>query len=539
MKQLILPPRHGDTEAVVLPKSGHVSLVGASGSGKTRFMEEMFISAGSRARRVSAVDDSVPAVPVSHRPGLAENIVSLSLSDPRTFSTLCREWESFFPGNTIVITPGNELRFVTASGSDRIGISRLSRGESAALTYLAAVLTAPRNAVLFVDSPTLFLHPALSVPLWNSAERLRPDCRFVYDTSDPSFVGSRSSNTVVWVRSFYSATADWDYELLPASDSARAFVDLIGTRRPILFIEGDAEHSIDARLYSLVFPDYTVRPLGSCDKVIETTRTFRYLSKYHTLETRGIVDRDRRSDSEVDYLRQRSVMVAEVAEIENIFLTEGVVRVMAEARGLDPDRTFRSVRDIVYSLFSTMFEAQALQHTRHRMKRDVERKIDGRFTCITALELHIKGLIHTLNPRDCYNTLMKEFTALVRRRDHAGILKVFNHKPMLTATSVPHLLGFDSAEDYISGVLSTLRSDPVNGPRLRDAIKSLFLPVASGSGELSPEDSDHLPPRRDKGRRRHHGPGNRDRKPESPSRGGQSSGEQRRAKKRYSKKAQK
>ena len=32
---------------------------------------------------------------------------------------------------------------------------------------------------------------------------------------------------------------------------------LVGVRKPVLFIEGDARHSIDAKLYPLVFKDYT------------------------------------------------------------------------------------------------------------------------------------------------------------------------------------------------------------------------------------------------------------------------------------------
>lgn len=102
----------------------------------------------------------------------------------------------------------------------------------------------------------------------------------------------------------------WEYEVLePGKLTEGIFVDLIGTRKPVLFIEGDARHSIDARLYPLVFPDKTVRPLGSCDKVIESTRTFNDLKNMHHLESQGIVDRDRRTDPEVDYLRRKSVMV--------------------------------------------------------------------------------------------------------------------------------------------------------------------------------------------------------------------------------------
>lgn len=488
MKNFPLPSLYGASQTLKLPDARHVSLVGASGAGKSRFMDEMQRLAGDRALTVRAIDDSFPAVPMGLQARFADFIRSQALNDTPLFRRVRREWEDLFPGN--VMMPGEEeLFFKTSSGSDLIDLGRLSRGERAGLYYIASILSAKRNSVIFVDSPTLFLHPTVVTPLWNRLERLRPDCRFVYDTTDASFVGSRLQNIVIWVKAFHSETESWDYELLSATDAGKVFVDLIGSRRPVLFIEGDAEHSIDSRLYSLVFPDYTVRPLGSCDKVIETTRTFRYLKQYHPLDTLGIVDRDRRSEAEVSYLRRKSVMVAEVAEVENIFLSEPVVRIMASARGLDPEKTMRRVKDIVFDLFEDMFEAQALQHTRYQVKRDVERKIDARFTCITALELHIKGLIHTLHPRETYNQLLHDFAKLIRSRDYAGILKVFNHKPMLTATQIPHYLGFATSEEYVAGVLETLRTDPVNGPLLREAVKSLFTPPA-GSRTNAVDESD-------------------------------------------------
>ena len=84
----------------------------------------------------------------------------------------------------------------------------------------------------------------------------------------------------------------------------------MGSRKPVLFIEGDGIHSIDARLYPLLFKDYSVKSLGSCNKVIEATRTFNDLTGF---DSRGIVDRDRRDDKEVAYLRGKRIMVPEVA----------------------------------------------------------------------------------------------------------------------------------------------------------------------------------------------------------------------------------
>lgn len=242
----------------------------------------------------------------------------------------------------------------------------------------------------------------------------------------------------------------------------------------MLFIEGDVSHSIDIRLYSVVFPEFLVRPLGSCDKVIEATRTLDTFKDRHKTEIFGIVDRDRRSEQEVAYLRSRKIMVPNVAEIENIFLTEGVIRAMALAKNKNPKRVIKAVRHEVIDKFVARIDAQALEHTRYRMKRDVERKIDARFTCITALELHIKGLIHKLRPRETYDRLRADFNRLVNAGSYAEILKVFNHKPALTESCACRMLGYKNSDSYIDGVIETMKERTVEGERLRTAIRELF-----------------------------------------------------------------
>ena len=60
--------------------------------------------------------------------------------------------------------------FSTASGSDPISLGKLSKGEQTVLYYAAAVLYAMPGAVIFVDSPSLFIHPSLLGNLWNAIE---------------------------------------------------------------------------------------------------------------------------------------------------------------------------------------------------------------------------------------------------------------------------------------------------------------------------------------------------------------------------------
>ena len=71
---------------------------------------------------------------------------------------------------------------------------------------------------------------------------------------DVDFAASRSENAIVWVRSFNPDSESWDYDLLPANSdlSEEIYLALVGSRRPVMFIEGDATHSIDAKLYPLI-----------------------------------------------------------------------------------------------------------------------------------------------------------------------------------------------------------------------------------------------------------------------------------------------
>lgn len=385
-----------------------------------------------------------------------------------------KHWERIFPGNRITRSKGS-LMFATCSGSDLITTHSLSQGEKAALYYLGATMYAPQNAVIFIDSPTLFVHPTILGTLWNSIEDLRPDCTFVYNSVDEDFVSSRTHNTCIWVKRYISTDHAWDYEIMaPGSRIEELMVEFAGSRRPVLFIEGDLRHSIDAKLYSLVFPDMTVRPLGSCNKVIETTRSFNDLQSMHHLRSYGIVDRDRRTDHEVEYLRNKQIMVPDVAEIENIFMLPGVIKLTAKRRGRDPEKLFRRIDKEVMRIFRQHSEEQVLQHVRHRIKREVECKIDARFKCITAMETHLRNLADKLQPRKHYKELRQSFAAMVRDDEYESVLKVFNHKPLISDCGAAQLLGFKSKDDYIGYVLDTLKSSGKDAEQLRCIIRHVL-----------------------------------------------------------------
>ncbi len=387
-----------------------------------------------------------------------------------------RLWERVFPKNKMLRAEG---RLLISNNADSAPFNpmRLSSGEKAVLYYIAGVLYAMPDAVILIEDPEFYLHPSILKSLWDSIETLRDDCTFVYLTHDLDFAASRSESTCIWVRSFDADHVTWEYEFIRNNDAfpEGMYLDILGSRKPVLFIEGASTGSIDVKLYPYIFPEYTVKPLGGCNKVIEATRAFADLKEIHHLESHGIVDRDRRTEREVEYLRSRNIHVPDVAEVENLLMLEGVIRAVARRMKRNENKVFEVVKNNVIELFSQELEAQALLHTRHRIRRDLEYKIDRRFNDIASFESHIDHLTDETNVRGLYNDICSRFRSYVKNRDYKAVLKVYNQKSMLTNSNVYNMCGLANKDKYLRTILHILREEKPEAPDIRQAIRECFL----------------------------------------------------------------
>ena len=531
---LLLPNKISGQKGEILREARQVTIIGANGAGKTRFVNHLVEQCGDQAYRISALRALFPVEQEeqSLKGSIGERfdkfnrnmqqVVNTAKSEfdkltyvmmidefrslmnfkahqlmheemefPKTkLDKVVKMWQEVFPKNKILRENG-KLLFATEGQTDKYTALRLSDGEKAVLYYLGAVLYAMDDAVIFVDDPETFIHPSIMHTLWNVIEEIRPDCTFVYSTHDINFASSRIDNKCIWVKDFNPERMTWDYEVLQSSNnlSDSLYIDLLGTRKPVLFVEGDEEHSIDSRLYALVFPEYTIKPLGSCNKVIESVRSFNDLQGLHHLDSWGIVDRDRRDDKEVAYLRKKKILVPNVAEIENILMLEGVIRAVARHRHKNEHDVFNSVKRAVIKNFDNEIKQQALQHTRHRVKHDIELRVDMKFRNISALEDHMIDLVNEINPRGIYEMLCREFHVYVQKKDYDEVLRVYNQKLMLTQSGVAGLVGLKSREEYIKTVLKILKGNGRDAQDIRVAIKQCFgleQPMGDNSIEASP-----------------------------------------------------
>ena len=514
---IILPNKINGGKPDVINDARRVTVIGANGAGKTRFSARLIEMFPRRAYKLSALRAIFPTTSVNRLEGSIdmlynekssmthifkgaaesefERLIFLLMQEefidmltykaalkingkaemPRTrLDDVLRRWMEVFPQNRVQRLDG-KLLFSNESDDEPYSSQLLSNGEKAVLYYIDAVLYAMRGAVIFVDSPEIFLHHSIMQTLWNVIEEMRPDCTFIYNTHDIEFASSRIDNVCVWVRSYDNMREAWDYRIVSNSTFPdEIYFDILGSRKPVLFVEGDEMHSIDSKFYPLIFTEYTVKPVGSCDKVIEVTRAFNDMQSFHHLDSHGIVDRDRRNDHEVSYLRGKKIFVPDVAEIENILMLEGVVRTVARHYHKDENRVFTKVKNAVLNMFRSMLKQQALMHVRHNVKSSVEMQIDRKFQNINALEDHISDLVYEINPRGLYDKFCRQFHDYEQRDDYAAVLKVFNEKTIINNSNVAQLCGLRNKDHYVKAILSILKEDGPDAQSIRQAVKECF-----------------------------------------------------------------
>ena len=516
-----LPP-HKKTHNTQCTDDLHaITVIGANGSGKSRFGDEIARRQGNKVFRISALKALFITPDTEKHIGknisdiyreqsekssyrienidtefeqlmyllLYEefvNILTYKSSDgnksknklgklPRTkLDRVQHMWETIFPQNKMLRIAGN-LRITAGNDPKHYSPMRLSDGEKTVFYLLASVLFAESKSIILVEDPEVFLHRSIMKSVWNTVEQLRPDCTFIYLTHDLEFAASRNESTCIWVKSFDSDSCTWEYEIIknPSDLPEDVYLDLLGSRKPILFIEGTDTRSIDVRLYTLLYPEYTIKPLGGCSKVIETTRTFSDLKGFHHIESHGIVDRDRRTDREVESLRERNISVPEVAEIENLLLIEPVIRTVARRMGQNENNIFGTIRSNIINMFDDELEMQALLHTRHRTKRELECIIDRRSSDIDDYEDHIRNLTKECNPRKLYLELCQEFRSYVTGRKYSRILRVYNQKAMLPNCGIVQLCGFANKDKYIKFIISLLRENKEEARIIRQAMREV------------------------------------------------------------------
>ncbi|MEG9472275.1 MAG: AAA family ATPase [Sphingomonas sanguinis] len=367
-------------------------------------------------------------------------------------------WESVLPHRQLIIL-GNALKTATPGGQE-YSASDMSDGERVTFYLIAQALLAQPDTLLIFDEPELHINRSILAKLWDEIEAARPDCCFLYITHDVDFASSRHAATKYALREFRRDPSDaWDIELVPENGSLPDDIvaTIIGSRRPVLFVEGDGG-SLDSSLYRRVYGDFTVVPVGGCEQVIQTVATFAARPDLHRVGCAGLVDADGRTDGEAAYLETKGVYRLPVSEIENVFLLPGVFLALAASLNFsanDARTRLSTLQELVFSQAGQQIDAICLRYARRRVDSEMK-KIGLASNDITSLDTEFKQAAGGVNPINIFNEIKAKLGTAIASQDYRTVLLYYDNKGLLN--EVARLLGYQqkSLEEFIG---RTLRSD--------------------------------------------------------------------------------
>ncbi len=380
-------------------------------------------------------------------------------------------WEYVLPYRKLVKKAGSIETYPIKTPDSRYNASEMSDGERVIFYLIGEVISVPENSIIIIDEPEMHIHKSITKKLWDEIEQERIDCTFIYLTHDIDFASSRQDATKVWAKGFDGTS--WDYEILNDNLELpeQLYLEILGSRKPILFIEGD-DSSIDYKLLQLIFTDYTIKPLGSCQKVFETTKSFNEQKGFHNIESFGLIDRDRRTDEEIEHIKTPDIWVTIVAEIENFLLLEEIVKIVAKCMMKNPDDIFSSVKENVISFFETEAEKQALEHTIAMIEKIFKSAIDNSAVKqFEELESSLNKFWGRQDFKDIYTEIKTSFDKLIKSKDYNNILKVFNNKGMISNSRVASLCDLNTKNDaYLNYIIGILKQNNKNSEAIKQAI---------------------------------------------------------------------
>ena len=400
------------------------------------------------------------------RPGVA------LVPPPAKIDTLKDLWQNILP-QRILNFDGEGIKTRTIQGEE-YSASNMSDGERVIFYLIGQALAAKKNSILIFDEPDLHVNKAILAKLWESIEAARPDCCFIYITHDVEFAVSRSAATKYAVHSYReSPQMSWDFDLISDENnlSEALIVQIIGSRRPILFVEGDNE-SLDSLIYRRIYDKFTIIPVGSCTDVIHAVVSFNAQPSLHHVWCAGIIDADGRTSAEAENLIKKNIHQLPVAELENILLIDEVFFALAKSFHFDiqvSNQKFIELKTQVFNQNTSELDTICLRYTMRRVDAHIK-KINFPTQNLQKLNEYFNNAIISVNPQDIFEKIKFEITKALRLEDYDKILILCDNKNLFAEIAKLFGLTKKSLQQFIGRAIMSS-----NNLELNSAIRK-FLP---------------------------------------------------------------
>ena len=324
---------------------------------------------------------------------------------------------------------------------------QMSDGERIILYLVGRVLLAPERALIVIDEPEMYLHKTIVGKLWNKLEMERQDCVFLYLTHDLQFAASRNGRKA-WIRSF-EYPSKWTIDNIDENEiPEELLLKLLGSRKKILFCEGK-RNSLDSKIFELLFENYTITPVETCKDVMNFTRAFNKIPNT-VAKAYGIIDRDFRSEDQLEKLQQQNVFSYDVAEIENLFLLPDIIAGFAKYKQEQCD--IEEIKTRILIKFEQDKQAQISLYVSSAINAYFKSSHISVGNKKEEVEQNFQKFISEVDINKLFNERESCINGVIANKEYERAIMLYNYKGLLTVIEKYFNMG-----DYRHKALDYLR----------------------------------------------------------------------------------
>ena len=359
---------------------------------------------------------------------------------------------------------------------ESFNIARMSDGERSAMIIAAHVITAEPETVLLIDEPERHLHRSITQPLLSALFDLRKDCAFVISTHEVALPLANPGAKVLILQSCQwngDQAIAWDAEVL--NPNSRLPEDLkraiLGSRKRILFVEGNY-NSLDVSLYTVLFPDLSVVPKGSCEKVQKAVLGLRGSYDIHHVEAFGLIDRDNWEEEDVEELTENGIYALDVYAVEALYYCpdaiDAIAHKQAELREGDVTELITLAKQKALRVLKKHAEEMAMRRCERQIHKRILSQIPNRKSIMANLTQSISVSIDSP-----YSDELRRFNKLVDEKKLDQLIIRYRVHKSNALEILAKTLGCQNKRDYEKMVRVLTRNDNKLASKLKERIGPL------------------------------------------------------------------
>lgn len=339
-------------------------------------------------------------------------------------------------------------------------------------------MTLKQGTLVLIDEPERHLHRSIISPLLTLLFSKRGDCTFIVSTHDVMLpLDNLSARTLLIRDCTYagSSLSGWDVNLVSTETKIDDDLkkDILGARRKLLFIEG-TEQSLDKLLYSLVFPNISIVAKSSCRDVEHAVSSIRDSDNLHWLDAFGVVDNDRRTEDDINRLKEKGVYALLVFSVESIYYHPRVQHLVAQRHSavIEGDASTHVANAKTAAI-------KAIEpHVQRLSERTAEKAIrEEFFRHLPRREEIVNGALIDVSI-DVASTVAVELERLQNALDDGNLAEIISQYPVRETPALDKIatgLGFQNRKQYEGAVRQLIMDDD----EALNFVKSLFDTLAS------------------------------------------------------------